>query len=291
MPKIKVSIIIVFYSGPENLYKCLSSIKESRPETRYEVIAVDNSEKKEIKSKIAKEFYWVKYIESENRGYGAGNNLGAKHAQGEYLFILNPDTTLYKATLDTLVGFLDKRKNTAVVAPNLLDEEGRVFPQLGSRMLTPIRGMIALSFLNKLFPDNSVSREYWLKDVSMSKLREVDAVPGSAFLIRKEVFEKVGRFDENMFLFFEESDLGKRIKDAGYKIFINPDAEVKHRWTLPREPSKKIDDYFRQSRFYYFKKHYGIIWALTVEAFTRFSKWHAALLFILFFSLVFILLK
>ena len=274
MSKIKVSIIIVFYSGAENIYQCLTSIKESKPKTLYEVIIIDNSEKKEIKEKINKEFPWVKYIESENKGYGAGNNLGASYALGKYLFILNPDTVLFKGSLDTLVTFLDKRENVAIVAPNLLDENGKIFPQMGSKMLTPIRGIVGHSFLNRIFPNNPISQEYWLKDIPLTVLREADAVPGSAFLIRKDIFEKVGAFDENMFLFFEESDLGKRIREAGYQIFINPKAEVKHRWTLPKESSQKIKNYFKESRFYYFKKHYGIYWALVVEAFTRFSKWH-----------------
>ena len=77
-------------------------------------------------------------------------------------------------------------------------------------------------------------------------------------------------------MFFEESDLGKRVREEGFKIFINPKAEVIHFWQ--KNGSRK--EFFEKSRYYYFKKHYGVFWALLVEAFTRFSKWHAALLLI-----------
>jgi hypothetical protein len=256
----------------------LASIKKSRQKTSYEIIVVDNSS-----TRLS--LRGLKYIKSQrNVGYGAGNNLGASVAKGKYLFILNPDTKVLPGTIDVLVNFLEKNKKAAMVAPNLLDKKGKVFPQLGSRTLTPLRGIVALSFLNKLFPNNRISKEYWLKDMPMDKLREVDAVPGSAFMIRRDVFEKVGRFDENFFLFFEESDLGKRVKDAGYKIFITPKAEVIHYWDRKKK-SQKVNKAFEKSRFYYFKKHYGFFSALAVEIFAKFSKQHAFLLAIIILGL------
>lgn len=280
MKKVKVSIIVVYFKGRRKLFKCLASIKRSRAKTPYEVIVVDNSMSKDIEKDLGKKFPEVCYVKSlKNLGYGGGNNLGVEKAKGEFLFILNPDTEVFPGTIDKLAEFL-KRGDVAMVAPNLVDKKGRIFSQLGSRTLTPLAGIVALSFINKLFPNNPVSREYWLKDVPMDKLREVDAVPGSAFMIKRSVFEEVGRFDEKMFLFFEESDLGKRVKEAGYKIFINPKAQVMHHWSgKGKKPeNEKLLKYFRQSRFYYFKKHYGLFPALVVEVFTRFSKWHALLL-------------
>jgi GT2 family glycosyltransferase len=231
-------------------------------------------------------FNWVKYLKSpKNVGYGGGNNLGAKLAKGEYLFILNPDTKLQPKSLDTLASYLDKHPKVGIVAPNLIDESGKVYIQLGSKALTPLQGIVAHSFINKAFPNNPISRSYWLKDISMDELRDADAVPGSAFLIRKKVFEKVGGYDENIFLYFEETDLGKRVKEAGYKIFINPKAEVMHAWNFVR--SEKLKKYSQESRFYYFKKRYGIFWALIVEAFARFSKKEAIYLgFLLLYILL-----
>ncbi|MGB9637355.1 MAG: glycosyltransferase family 2 protein [Microgenomates group bacterium] len=285
MQKIKVSIVIVHYKDKQALFNCLKSIEDNKPKVSFEVIVVDNDETKVIEDELKSRFNWVVYIKSpSNLGYGAGNNLGAKRAKGEYILFLNPDTQLKPNSVDNLVLFLDKNKDVAVVAPNLIDAKGKVFSQLGSRELTPIRGIFALSFLNKIFPNNPFSRDYYLFDLPMNKKREVDAVPGSAFLIRKKVFVEVGGFDENIFLFFEESDLGRRIKKAGYKLFIIPDSEIFHFWKGKEKASKKIRKIFKQSRFYYFKKHFGFLSAILVEIFARFSK--RIFLFFIFFVIL-----
>ena len=148
MKKPKVSIIIVFYEGLENLINCLQSIKTHKTNVGFEVIVVDNSGGK-VQRAIRKIYKSTKYIKSEgNVGYGAGNNLGARNARGEYLFILNPDTKLQSGALDALVKFLDSNKNVAAVASNLIDENSEVFPQLGSLTLTPLTGIVCHSFIN-----------------------------------------------------------------------------------------------------------------------------------------------
>jgi GT2 family glycosyltransferase len=275
--KPKVSIIIVHYKAKKELFQCLDSIRKNKTKVTYEIIVVDNDEKKIGKSAFSK-YKWVNYFQSpKNLGYGAGNNLGVREAQGEYLLILNPDIEVLENSVENLVNFLDKNEDVGIVAPNLLDKNKNLFKKMGSRRLTPIRAMFVLSFLNKLIPNNRFSNEYYLKGVDKSKLREVDSVPGSALMIRKSVFRKAGMFDENIFMYFEEEDLGKRVKELGYKIFINPKAEIIHYWTSSKG-TKKLKKIFARSRFYYFKKHYGIFWAFIIETLTRFSKWQCVLL-------------
>lgn len=283
MRKVKLSIIIVYYKEKRELFNCLESIGKNSPKVAFEVIVVDNSEDG-IEKEISSRFGWVSYVKSPyNLGYGGGNNLGVSRSSGEFLLILNPDTLIKAGAIDNLLAFLKRNKDVGVVAPNLVDKEGKVFAQLGSRELTPVRGIVALSFLNKLFPNNPISRQYWLKDLPLDKRREVDVVPGSAFLIKRSVFEKAGRFDENMFLFFEESDLGRRIRKLGYRLYIIPEAEVVHFWRGRKSSSKEVMRIFRKSRFYYFKKHFGFLPAVLVELFARFSKWH--FIFIVIFML------
>jgi len=282
----KVSIIIVFFRGFSSLQNTLKSLKKQKSRYKFEVIIVDNGSTRGVKKAVKNILTNTRYIKSpKNLGYGGGNNLGIKFARGEYLFILNPDTILQAGCINSLSSFLDKNNKVAAVAPNTLDETGKVFSQMGSRLLTPLSGIFALSFLNKAFPNNPISRKYWVKDIPMNKLREVDALPGSAFMIRKSVFKKVRGYDEKMFLYFEESDLGKRIKEAGYKMFINPNAEVIHSWLGPKSNSIKLKKHFNKSRFYYFCKHYGVVNALLVELFTRISKQSLYLTLILFLSI------
>lgn len=282
MQKPKVSIVIVHYHVKKILFDCIKSIYDSRPKTSFEIIVVDNDEVKSIESRLKEKYPKVNYIASPgDLGYGKGNNLGIKDASGEYVFILNPDTVVRKGTIDKLVDFIHKNKKVGIVAPTLEDGEGNVYPLQGTSELTPLRGIFGLSFLNKLFPKNKFSRQYWLADIDRSKPFEVDVVPGSAFLIKKSLFEGIGAFDKNFFLYFEEADLCKRVKEAGYKLFILPSARIIHFWAVSTPKSEELSRVFAQSRFYYFKKNFGILNAFFVEFFARLNKSTFLLLLIL----------
>lgn len=274
--KIRVSIVIVVYNGErKRLVRCLTSINNNSPKTPFEVLIVDNGTE-DMRSDALRIMPRARYIYSpKNLGYGGGNNLGVKNAKGKYIFVFNNDTKLLKRAIDILVFYLDKHPDTAIAAPNLMAENGRVYQRQGTRILTPLRGIFVMSFLNTLFPDNKFSREYFLDDMDLSAIRQTDTVPGAAFMIRKNVFQRVGMFDENIFLFNEEQDLGKRVREAGYKIIMHSQANVIHEWTHKKKHEGVYEAYANFSRFYYFKKHYGLFIALIVEMFCRFSKWTA----------------
>ncbi len=268
-----VSIIIVYYHAKETLFACLNSLKTTK-NPPHEVIVVDNDEKKVIDKEIKKKYPWITYVKSpKNVGFGGGNNLGAKYAKGEYLFFLNPDTLIFPDTIDELSKFLDKNKKCSVVAPLLLDPQENPYPIQGSSILTPLRAIFSLSFLNKLFPHNAIAKEYWQTGWDKTKIKELEVVPGTAFMIRKEVYDEVEGFDEHFFLYFEEYDLCKRIKEKGYLLYINPKAKIIHLWGKGgTNEAKNINKIFKQSRYYYFKKHYGLITALLVDAILSFGK-------------------
>src|SRR5947209_362562 len=122
MKKINVSVIIVHYKVPEHLFNCLETLNNLDKRVSTDVIVIDNDEKSTIQKLLMKRFPWVTYIKSrENKGYGAGNNIGAKKAKGEFLFFLNPDTKVFKETIFELLQFMKKNKNCGIVAPLLLD--------------------------------------------------------------------------------------------------------------------------------------------------------------------------
>jgi len=262
----KVSLIIVYYHAKEPLFACLDSLK-AKIKFPHEVIVVDNDEKKTIDKEIKKSYPWVTYLKSPgNAGFGAGNNLGAHHAKGEYLFFLNPDTIVSQDILIPLVEFLQKNKKAAIVAPLLLDPQKKTYPLQGTSLLTPLRAIFSLSFINKFFPNNSISKKYLLKGWDKTKTKEVDVIPGTAFMIRKKIFAEVNGFDEHFFLYFEENDLCKRVKERGHKIFITPGAKLIHLWGKGgTQETKNINAIFAASRWYYFKKHYGFFPALLVQ--------------------------
>ena len=129
-----VSLIIVNYNVKEELFGCIDSIVNSKPKVKYEIIVVDNSEKKNIQRELLKKFPFVKYVPNKNRGFGEGNNTGANISKGDYLFFLNPDTEMIKGSIGDMVAFLEKDRKNAVVAPLLLDSVGRPYPLQGTKI-------------------------------------------------------------------------------------------------------------------------------------------------------------
>jgi len=282
--RIEVSIIIVNYRVEKELIACISSILKSKSKVSIEIIVVDNDRKSNLKTKLIEKFKQVRYIKSQrNLGYGGGNNLGAKYALGNYLFFLNPDTLILDNKIDKLIKFIESNSSIGIVAPLLLNNRGIAYPQ-GNKNLGVKEGIIALSFINKIFPKNKISEKYFLSNWNKSSLKEVDVVPGTAFIIKKTLFEQVKGFDEKFFLFFEEFDLCKRIKKLGYKLYINPILKITHNWGASTKKSDlNIKNIFKKSRFYYFKKHYGLVSAFLVELFAFIGKIN--LLVILIFTI------
>lgn len=270
--KIDVSIIIVHYHVKKEILECIQSIIKNTKGITYEIIVVDNDEEKSLQHDLSKNFPDVLYIANDDKGFGEGNNVGFSYATGKYIFFLNPDTTIFNGTVTALVNFLKKNKHAGVVAPILYHQNLQPFELQGLGRLTPLRGIVALSFINKLFPQNPISKAYWQPGWDKTKVKEVDVVPGTAFMMRKDFYEKLGGFDENFFLYFEEFDLCKRIQSKGYHLYMIPEAKVMHLWGKSTEQMSNINSIFQKSRFFYFKKHYGLLSAILVEIFARAKK-------------------
>lgn len=279
MKKPIVSIIIVNYKTEKEIESCILSIKK-HTKIPYEIIVVDNNDMTAFEKVLKKDFPKVIYLKPfENLGFGSGNNFGSKQAKGKYLFFLNPDTIVNYRAIDLLVDFLERNSKAGIVAPIFTDQKNIPYPLQGSKQLNPLNGIFTLSWISRLFPNNPISRNFWLRNWNKIENKEVDVVPGSALLIRKEIFNKIGRFDEKFFLYFEEHDLTRRLRQAGYKIFILPQAKVVHLWGVSTERSKKdVKNIFNTSRHYYFKKYYGSIVANFLEIFFSIGKYEFVLL-------------
>jgi len=218
------SIIIVNYNGRAYIDKCLDSLREGG-QLGYEVIVVDNASGDGSAEHVAARHPQVRLIRTEtNLGFGAGNNLGARWARGEYLAFLNPDTEAGPGWLEALIAALqqDAEAGLATALVLLMDKRDRV-NTCGNDMhltgLTLCRGMGA-------------HRD------GFSKTVEVGAVSGAAFAIRRDLFEALGGFDESFFLYVEDSDLSLRARLAGYRLLCVPQAVVYHKYRLQFGPQK-----------------------------------------------------
>ncbi len=222
-----LSIIIVNYNSKAKALNCLESIgRADLAGIDYEVIVVDNNSRDGISEAIKSGFPKAKFIQSErNRGMGGGNNLGVRGAAGEYLLILNPDTMVKEDSIKTMLEAERQDPQIGLLGPKLLYRNGRLqysclrFPKL----LTPI---YRRTFLGK-FAERHLD-QFLMKDYDHETRRQVDWVQGSCMLIKRSLFTDLAGFDERFFMYFEDTDLCRRIRQAGFKVMYDPRAIVIH---------------------------------------------------------------
>ncbi len=271
---IEVSVVVVHYGHGGEVFRCLSKLKIIKSKFKSaEFILVDNNEEKLEKTIFRKKYPWVKYMPSQkNLGWGGGRNFGIRYAAGKYIFSLDSDILIDLKSFKNIYNVLKKDPKIGMVVPRIKNISGRFTPE-ATKELTPIRGIYFLSFVNKIFPRSFVVKDYLMNGWNRQTSRKVEVGQLAAFIIKKEACDVIGKFDENLFLYFEENDVSKRLEKNGYKIYFDSKSEVTHlesKGTLKN--SDEIKNAFARSRHYYFKKHYGILPALIVEAFARFSK-------------------
>lgn len=217
----KIGIIIVNYNGKHLLEKNLQSVVDTEYED-FEIIVVDNASVDGSIEYLRKNFPIVKIVESkDNLGFGRGNNLGVKEYPNfdAYLF-LNNDVSVPEDWLGKLVVTLQEKNDAGAVGPKILYSKEK----LGNdRRIINSAGI----YVDKHFmPYDRFDKEE--DNSKFNVVEEVDAIMGGAFLIRRDVFEKTGGFNPKMFLYYEDIDLSLRIRDLGYKIYYNGNAEVYH---------------------------------------------------------------
>jgi len=245
-----LTIVIVTLKSENIIDQCLESIDKNIP-----VIVVENSNNQKFKNRLESKYQNLKCILAEsNLGMGAGNNIGIKEAKTEFILILNPDVLLEKNTLDELFLASQKLSNFSIIAP------------------------LEKKYINYGIPNNK-NDEFPF---------EVQWVDGFAMLLNKKKFKEEIYFDEEFFMYLENNDLCKRVKNNGGSIFIVPNAKINHL------AAKTVDSKFAEevefsrnwhwiwSKFYFNKKHYGFFKAF-YEGFPRYCS---SLIRFLFYLLI-----
>ncbi|MBD2517417.1 glycosyltransferase family 2 protein [Nostoc sp. FACHB-973] len=249
---ISVSIILVNYNGAEILPDCLNSLKKFIDIPSYEIIVVDNASSDRSVELITDKFPEVHLLrQTENRGFGAGNNAGAKVARGEFLFLLNTDTVLTSNILPHLIELMQADPKVGIIGPKLLNRDGSlqisVSPALG------IKGEYQARNMHRDYLNTS---EQNLIEQKFQEIQEVDIIVGAAFFIRSSLFHELGGFDEKFFMYFEESDLCQRAQYQGYKIIYTPHVSLIHLqgYSIQKAANAMAIEY-RRSQIYYYQKH------------------------------------
>jgi GT2 family glycosyltransferase len=248
-----LTFIIVTYRSENVIEKCLKKIPK-----KCKVIIVENSNDFFLKKKIKKKYPRIKFlINKKNYGYGKANNIGILNTKTKYAFILNPDAILQKNTIlelkKTIKFLLD---DFSIIAPNTVNNYG---------------------YFNNRKKINIINN-----------LLDVDYVKGFAMLLNLEKIKNKKIFDENFFLFLEEIDFCKRIKNLGGKIYIATKSRIGHVGKNSSKDDIKIELcrnwHWMWSLFYFNKKHYGRLNAYKITLLKFFSSIIKILFNLLFFK-------
>jgi GT2 family glycosyltransferase len=253
VPDLEVSITICSWNTLEDTRACLQSLHALRDEARFEVIVVDNNSSDGSADMIAKEFPWVRLERMyKNLGFTGGHNHAIALRQAPHALPLNSDTIVHPGALRGLLDYLDIHPDVGIVAPKLLNPDGTL--QYSSRRFpSPMAALFRNTPLGKLFPKNRFTREYLMQDWAHDKPREVDWVSGAAFLVRKQVIDKVGTFDPEYFMFCEDVDWCWRVWKSGQKVVYYPLSVITHAIgrSTDKAPNRMIGRFHRSMfRFY-----------------------------------------
>jgi GT2 family glycosyltransferase len=244
----RTAVVIVNWNGAGFLPALLESAEASACK---EIIFVDNASTDDSLN-VASRFSSVRVIANHsNLGYGNAGNQGIQAAHADYVLLLNADTRLLPGSVQRLESFLEERSDAAVAAPQLLFPDGRLQPSC-RKFPTILNLFLFLSYLDRFLPSG-----YRMSEKQHDRLQEVEQPMGAALMFRKAALKETGLFDRDFFLYMEEVDLCKRVKESGWKIYYVPSAQVIH-----HAGGSSSQDWERSQRIFfssvirYFKKHY-----------------------------------
>jgi len=250
----EITFIIVSYKAKKIIYNCINSLPKFSKK-----IVVENSYDRDLKLDLESKYDNIEVILNENKGMGASNNIGIKKTTTKYAFVLNPDAVFKENTFLNLIEAVKNIDDFSILSP--INED-------------------------KSFPNYKMKNNY---PIINDHIMEVDTIDGFSMLINKTKFEDQIFFDENFFLYLENTDLCIRQKSKKEKIFIIKNSEIKHigSYTTKLDQSNNLE-YIRNwhwmwSKFYFNKKHYGYVIALL----RTFSNLTSASLKYLFYLLIF----
>lgn len=228
MKQMDISVIIVSWNSEKWIKNCLDSLGAHSENLKIEIMVVDNFSQDKTVEVLKTYGGKIKLIEnSANLGYAKGCNQGLKIAQGNYILLLNPDTEVTETSLKKMFQFMEQSPEVGALGPQLLDFQGQIQP---SCRRFPNYKLLLWEFsgLSRLFPKSQLFGAWKMGDFDFKTTREVDQPMGSALLVRKKVIEQVSMMDERFSMFYNDVDLCKRIKQAGWKVYFYPKAKIYH---------------------------------------------------------------
>ncbi len=265
-PVIDLAVVIVNYNVRDLLCTCLRSVYESQGNLGFQVCVVDNNSEDDSVAMVKKEYPQALIIANEeNVGYPTANNQGL-HALGvdsdnpsdrpRFCLLLNPDTEVPADAFSYLADYLDANPEIAVVGPKLVMLDGNLDLACRRAFPSPKVSAYRMLGLSRLFPDSPRFGRYNMTYLPEDQIAEVDSVVGAFMMVRVEAVSQVGLMDERFWMYGEDLDWAKRMKDVGWKVVYNPEVTVLHVKRASSRHSQRAQIEFYRAMLIFYYKHY-----------------------------------
>ncbi len=254
-----LSVIIVNYNVKYFLEQCLFSVQQASERLVVETIVIDNRSTDNSLSYLQPKFPSVLFISNEeNRGFAQASNQGLKHASGKYILFLNPDTILPEDSLRKSIEYLENTPGSGALGIKMIDGSGNFLRESKRSFPSPMTSFYKLTGLASIFPRSKVFARYHLGNLDENKSHVVDVLAGAFMLIRKDVLDQTGSFDETFFMYGEDVDLSYRIQKAGFTNHYFAGSSIIHfKGESTKRGSMNYVRMFYNAMSIFVRKHYG----------------------------------
>jgi GT2 family glycosyltransferase len=263
-----LSIIIVNWNSKDYLQKCIASIVSWTSGVDYEIVVIDNASFDGVDKMLKRYYPQVQFIQSDkNLGFAKTNNAAFSASKGSYILCLNPDTELIGPAINILLDCIRMLPNAGAIGCKLLNADGSVQTSCIQAFPTIINQLFDSEFFRALFPKSPLWGMASLFN-SKDEPAEVDVISGACLMLRRSVFEEVGHFSEDYFMYAEDLDICYKIKQAGYTNYYIPSASVIHYGggSTEKRPSDFSVVMMRESVWRFIKKFRGKNYGLAYRA-------------------------
>jgi N-acetylglucosaminyl-diphospho-decaprenol L-rhamnosyltransferase len=247
---VKFSAVTVNYRSWPYTLRCIDSLYATGYED-FEVVVVDNDQ--EAPPEMS---HPVRLIRNpQNVGFARACNQGMEASKGENVLFINPDTVVEGGFFESLEGFLDENPRAGVVGPKIVGFEGDV--QLTARKeLSFLSGILGrTSLLTRLFPKNPLVKRLFPAAEKLTGPTAVDWIAGTCMAVRRRTLEEIGGMDERFFMYFEDADLCRRAREAGWLVYYLPQIEVSHHSGASSGDRSRAIWNLHKSAFLYHRKY------------------------------------
>lgn len=242
---------------------CVLSVQNAIENLDAEIIVIDNNSQDDSCEMMKKRFPNVKLIENkENFGFPKGNNIGVAEAKGEYICILNPDTVVAGDTFTKVLAFAKKQKDLGIVGVKLIDGTGNFLPECKRGTPTPFVAFTKITSLYKFFP--KTFGKYYAQHLAENETGKVDILVGAFMVMQRDLYNEIGGFDEDCFMYSDDIDLSYMALKKGKSNYYFHETTVIH---YKGESTVKDGTYmkrFREAMNFFYKKHFRVSFLFSV---------------------------